>query len=202
MSLNCTIHSYVDFFNKYYNITWLTVSWIQRFQTTDVEDWLYRQIFYCTGVSAPDRHIVQGSTVYCWSLRTQNNALSVQRFSCGFNTWVWSIKSLSYDWTPSPPPSPSRRLLFNLLSRVRLIVTWTVARQASLSFTISQSLVKFMSIMSVMPSNHLILCCPLLLLLSIFLSIRIFPMSQLFASGGQHIGASASASVLPVNIQD
>ena len=51
---------------------------------------------------------------------------------------------------------------------------WTTARQASLSFTISQSLPKFMSIELVMPSNHLILCHPLLLLPSIFPSIRIF----------------------------
>ena len=52
---------------------------------------------------------------------------------------------------------------------------WTAAHQASLSFTISQSLFKLMSIESVMPSNHLILCHPLLLLPSIFPSIRIFP---------------------------
>ena len=51
---------------------------------------------------------------------------------------------------------------------------WTAARQASLSFTISRSLLKFMSIVSVMPSNHLILCCPLLLLLSVFPRIRVF----------------------------
>ena len=51
---------------------------------------------------------------------------------------------------------------------------WTAACQASLSFTISWSLLKLMSIESVMPSNHLILCCPLLLLPSIFPSIRVF----------------------------
>ena len=61
------------------------------------------------------------------------------------------------------------------LSRVRLFDTpWTAARQASLSFTLSQSLLKFMSIESVMPSNHLILCHPLLLLPSVFPSIRVF----------------------------
>ena len=89
------------------------------------------------------------------------------------------------------------------LSCVQLFATpWTAAHQPSLSFTISQSWLKFMSIESVMPSNHLILCHPLLLLPSIFPSIRFFfPMSQLFASGGQSIGASASASVLPMNIQ-
>ena len=60
-------------------------------------------------------------------------------------------------------------------SRVRLFTTlWTVAHQASLSFTIAQSLFQLMSIESVMPSNYLIFCCPLLLLPSIFSSIRIF----------------------------
>ena len=64
---------------------------------------------------------------------------------------------------------------FQLLSRVQLIVKpWTAARQASLSVTNSQSLLKLLSIKSVMPSNHLILCCPLLFLPSIFPSIRIF----------------------------
>ena len=53
---------------------------------------------------------------------------------------------------------------------------------------------------SVMPSNHLILCCPLLFLPSIFPSTGSFPVSQLFVSGGQSIGASASVSVLPINI--
>ena len=62
-----------------------------------------------------------------------------------------------------------------LLSRVQLFATpWTAARQASLSITNSPSLLKLMSIESVMPSNHLILCRPLLLLPSIFPSIRVF----------------------------
>ena len=60
------------------------------------------------------------------------------------------------------------------------------------------SLLKLMSIESVMPSIHLILCRPLLLLPSIFPSIRIFPVSQFFISGGLSIGASASASLLPM----
>ena len=74
--------------------------------------------------------------------------------------------------------------------------------QASLSITNSQSLLKLMSIESVMSSNHRILCHPLLLLLSVFPRSGIFPVSQLFPSSVQGIGASASASVLPVNIQD
>ena len=72
---------------------------------------------------------------------------------------------------------------------------WTEAHQATLSSTIFWSLLKFMSIELVMLSNHLILCRLLLLLPSIFPSI--FPMTWLFVSGGQNIGASASASVLP-----
>ena len=62
-----------------------------------------------------------------------------------------------------------------LLSQVRVLVApWTAACQASLSITNSQSLLKLMSIELVMPSNHLIPCCPLLLLSSIFPSIRVF----------------------------
>ena len=88
-------------------------------------------------------------------------------------------------------------------SRVHLFVTpCTAARQASLSVTNSQSLLKLMSVESVMPSNHLILCHPLLLLPSVFPTSGSFQMSQFFALGGQHIGVSASASVLPMNIQD
>ena len=79
---------------------------------------------------------------------------------------------------------------------------WTAAHQASLSITNSQSLFKLMSIEPVMPPNHLILCCPHLLLSSIFPSIREFQMSQLFTSGGQSVGLSALTSVLPMNIQD
>ena len=86
------------------------------------------------------------------------------------------------------------------LSHVSLFVApWTVAHQTSLSFTISQSLLKLMSIESVMPYNHLILCCPLLLLPSIFLKASgSFPMNQLFISDGQRTGVSAS--VVSMNI--
>ena len=64
---------------------------------------------------------------------------------------------------------------FQSLSRVQLFETlWTAARQASLSITNSQSLPKLMSIESVIPSNHLILCHPLFLLSSVFPSVRVF----------------------------
>ena len=83
---------------------------------------------------------------------------------------VRKIKTQSKQWTTLPPLSSVQ-----LLSRVRLFATpWTAAHQASLSITNSQSLPKLMSIESVMPSNHLILCRPLLLLPSIFPSIRLF----------------------------
>ena len=68
--------------------------------------------------------------------------------------------------------------------------------------TISWSLLKLLSIGSVMPSNHLIFYCPLLLLPSISPASGSFPVSWLFASYSQSIGASASASVPPMNIQD
>ena len=71
----------------------------------------------------------------------------------------------------------------------------------SLSFTISWNLLRFISPESVMLSNHFILCHPLLLLPSVFSTSGSFSMSQLFISGGQHIGTSASASVLPKYIQ-
>ena len=74
------------------------------------------------------------------------------------------------------------------------------ACHASLSFTISRSSLKLMSSELMMPSDHLIFCHPLLLLPSIFPSIS-FPVSHLFTSSGQSIGVSASALVLPMNIQ-
>ena len=90
---------------------------------------------------------------------------------------AWSL-------TTGPPGSPiscifpvtiCSTVVVQLLSRVQLFVTpWTAARQASLSITNSWSSLKLMSIESVMPSNHLILCHPLLLLPSIFPSIRVF----------------------------
>ena len=88
------------------------------------------------------------------------------------------------------------------LSHVLFFVTPRTAEfQAPLSFTISRSLLKFISIELAILSNQLILCHPLLLCLQSSPVSGSFPMSQLFKSGGQSIGASASASVLPVNIQ-
>ena len=115
------------------------------------------------------------------------------------------IISLSLMGNHSLQVQPNNLKLFKWknFSCVRLFVTsWIAAHQASLSITNSWSLLKLMSIKLVMPFNHLILCCPLLLLPSNFPSIRSFPMSQLFASGGQNIRVSASTSIFPMNIQD
>ena len=86
-------------------------------------------------------------------------------------------------------------------SRLTLCDPRDCSTPGSLSFIISQSFCRLMIIEPVMPSNHLILYRPLLFLPSIPPSIRVSPVSQLFVSGGQRTGASASASVLPVNIQ-
>ena len=81
------------------------------------------------------------------------------------------------------------------LSGVRFFATaWTAARQASLSITNSQSLLKLMSIESMMPSNHLVLCCPLLLPPSIFPSIRGFSSESALRIRWPNIGASVSCT--------
>ena len=82
---------------------------------------------------------------------------------------VMHLRSISSAWL-------LLAFVIQLLSHVQLFATpWPTAHQASLSLTISQSLPKLISIESMMPSNHLILCCPLLLLPSIISSVRVFP---------------------------
>ena len=108
-------------------------------------------------------------------------------------TWVW-VNFRNWWWTGRPKFSSVAQSCW-IFATPR-----TATREASLSITNFQSLLKLMSIESVMPTNCLILCCPLLLPPSIFPSIRVFSRSQFFTSGGQSIGASAS--VLSMNIQD
>ena len=104
---------------------------------------------------------------------------SVSEFTC-LECWDISLESFKYrslgsSRFPGLCCHESGYSSVQSLSCVRLFVTpWTAARQASLSITNSQSLPKLISIELVMPSNHLILCCPLLLLLSILPSIRVF----------------------------
>ena len=113
---------------------------------------------------------------------------------------------LNVYWGCFPWNIPGNIILFSLvqsLSCVRLFVPpWTTARQASLSIINSQSLPKLMTTESVMPSNHLILCCPFSSCPQSLPESESFPMSQLFSWGGQSIRVSASASVLPKNTQD
>ena len=118
---------------------------------------------------------------------------------CKKHSWkdTWKAGNTGYGKGTEPGELRWEMLLF---SCVWLFVTpWTAAHQASLSFTISQSLLKFTSSVSTMPSNHFILCC-LLLLPSIFPSIKFFSNESALCI--QRIGVSASASVLPMNIQD
>ena len=99
---------------------------------------------------------------------------------------------------------PSAWVLFVVqsLGSVPLFTTsWTAARLSPLSFTVSQSLLKFMSFELVMLSNGLILCHPLLLLLSVFPSIRVFSNESALHVMWESIGASVSTLVLPMNIQ-
>ena len=102
--------------------------------------------------------------------------------------WLWNqvfvvVQSLSHVWLFETP--------------------WTAAHQASLSFTVSQSLLKFMSIKLVIPSHHLnhLIAAPFSFYRQSFPASGSFPMIWLFISGGQNIVASASASVLPMKIQ-
>ena len=117
--------------------------------------------------------------------------------------WSYAFLPCKFKGRSSPDSGISTKVVIVVvqsLSCVQIFLApWTAACQASLFFTLSQSWLKLMSIKSVMPSNHLILCHPLLLLLSFFPSIRVFS-SESFKSGGQSI--RASASVLPMNIQD
>ena len=97
---------------------------------------------------------------------------------------------------------PHMIIVVQLLSHAWLLAApWTAACQAFLSFTVSWSLLKLMSIELVMLSNHLILCRPLPSCPQSLPASGSFPMSPFFTSGGQSIGASASASVLPMSIQ-
>ena len=86
------------------------------------------------------------------------------------------------------------RTVFSSVTQSLFATLWTAARQASLSITSSGSLLKIMCITSVMPSSHFILCCPLLLLPSIFPSIRVFPMGHFFASKYWNFSFSISPS--------
>ena len=119
------------------------------------------------------RHLKFGSTY------TKLNSWSSHNQIYSFNRFPYVVvQSLSHVW--------------------HIVIPGTAACQVSLSFTISQSLLKLMSLESVMPSNHLILGGPLLLLPSVLPSIPVFLMSLPFTSCGKSIGVSYSVPVLPI----
>ena len=120
----------------------------------------------------------------------------------GFQTHISSVscigrRVLYHDHHQGNPDSKINKILSSVqsLSRVRLFATpWTAARQVSLSFTNGRSLLKLTCIELLMPSNHLILCCPLLFLPSVFPSIRVFSSeSVLHIQWPKMIRASASS---------
>ena len=120
------------------------------------------------------------------------------------------LEPMSPTWQADSLPLSHHAILKNIiqfssvhfLSRVRLFATtWTAALQASLSITNSWSLSKLMSIELVLPSNHFILCRLLLLLPSVFPSIRVFFNESALCISDQSIGASASTSVLPLDVR-
>ena len=118
---------------------------------------------------------------------------------------LWYYICTHCEWLPKSSKLAHSSICIDVvqsLSHVHLfVISWTAALQVSLSFTVSWSLLKLMSIKSLMPSNHFILCCPFSSCPQYFPASGSFPMIQLFASGSQSIGASASTSVLPMNIQ-
>ena len=107
------------------------------------------------------------------------------------------LKSPNWPLGTAPQSSEGFSLLL-LLSHVQLIETpWTAACQVSLSFTISRSLLKLISIESVKPSNHLVLCYPLLLLPSVFPSIRVFASESALLMGWPKFSIAAVAVYSP-----
>ena len=132
--------------------------------------------------------------IQCWFLGLLSCSINII-----YSSWSFSSRSNFFFFSLGFQSTVS----VQLLSHIWLLATpWTAACQASLSITNSWSFLKFMSMKSVIPSNYFILCCPLLLLSSIFPALGSFPMNQFFTSGVQSTGLSASASVFPINIQD
>ena len=135
----------------------------------------------------------------------------IQLFICSFIQQIFAARHCMESWGYGGGIKDTHRLFLCRAwdsasvqisgSVVSLCDPMDCSTPASLSITNSWSLLKLMSIESVMPSSHLILCHPLLLPSS-FPASGSFPMSQFFTSGGQSMGVSASASVLPMNIQD
>ena len=118
------------------------------------------------------------------------------------NEWMLKRNLKSFEYIKISSKGGKIFVVVQALSRVQLFATpWNIAHQASLSFTISQGFLKLVFTKWVMPSNHLILCFPLLQPI-IFPSIKVFSNESILPIKWPNMGASASASVLPMNIQD
>ena len=137
------------------------------------------------GHGVPRLSIILGASVTVFDWDQHFNHTQVKLIALPKVSRHYSIQSVQF----------SRSVMSGLFA-----TPWTAARQASLSITNSWSLLKLMNIKFMMPSNHLILCHPSCL--QSFPTLGSFPGSQFLASGGQSIGVSALASVLPMNIQD
>ena len=135
------------------------------------------------------------SKFICWRLNS---------YSEGIQRWgVWEITRSGWSHEHGPLHDGTQFCSVQLLSRVPLFATpWTTACQASLSITNSRSLPKLMSTESVMPSNHLILCRPLLLLPSVFPSIRVFSNVSALHIRWPKDWSFTLSTVLPMNTQD
>ena len=131
----------------------------------------------------------------CISITSEHEQSFLFTSHCCFSEWnVYSGPCPFFSSNSGLWPSRVHFVVIQLLSRVLYFTTpWTAAHQASLSFTISRSLLKLMSIESVMPSHHLFLCRPLLLLPSVVPSHRVF--SKVVAKT-----LELQLSVLPMNI--
>ena len=154
-------------------------------------------------VSVMGFHLWAQSAIYPWELAFEGNSacsvlgiwtnLFIKQYRSCRNSQYWPTRNDSVQFSSVAQSCPT---LWDPM------VFATAACQASLSITNSWSLPKLVSIESVMPSNHLILCHPFFSHLQSFPASGSFPMSWFFTSGSQNIGVSASTSVLPMNTKD
>ena len=206
------MHCYADAGRKHFYLNFFFFCW-DWYERTDVEAMVGRDFYRMTwehqrpeAAESRSRHEFSTGTAKdtnCWFRRTTSDP--------------WGLDLGSSSWSPAASDFPClASVSLNGISVIcgqkkfchcsvtqscpTLATPWTTTCQASLSFTISLSLLKLMPTESVMPSNHLILCCPLLLLPSIFPSIRVFSNELALCIRWQKYWDSASASVLPMKI--
>ena len=196
------------------NLRLLILSLFYTKINSNIKGWNYQHLIYsgsdskayrlfCPTFAPYTKHFQSSGASQCQVPQETYSGLTVEKdvgSPCG-TPWFLS-GATSHTSNDMARVASMTIFVVQLLSCVWFFATpWTTAYQASLSFTISQSLLKLMSIESVMPSNHFILWCLVLLLPSIFLSIRVFSNGSALHIRWPNIGASALASVLSMNIQ-